>query len=322
MNIKPTRSTIDFTQITIDSLSLPSKKEKQPLLIMSNSEQTNIDSTFTTLDLNKNVKTLMESTTYTLGHDLDDQRSVKTDTKQQFLVQQQLNSIQNFDGHDNSKIWLKHIIEKFDLLQLTSLERNEFISEILTGEALIWYAEQQDYIPTFITFMKKFLQYFDTQELKTDLSRQIISSAMTSKQVEDASCEDTVMNCLRNQLLITNLAKLQKYSGKLQQNVSKWQREIQQTMNTRRCTRDSPYFGRKEECRKVKMSKIKTSTTTMVQMPKGLTARDWFHDNPHLCPTWATFTQNLLKTLESSGKADISFNRLRHYEQSINQDLR
>ncbi|CAF4251342.1 unnamed protein product, partial [Rotaria magnacalcarata] len=54
----------------------------------------------------------------------------------------------------------------------------------------------------------------------------------------------------------------------------------------------------------------------------GLTARDWFHDNPHLCPTWATFTQNLLKTLESSGKADISFNRLRHYEQSINQDLR
>ncbi|CAF4929133.1 unnamed protein product, partial [Rotaria socialis] len=48
MNIKPTRATIDFTQITIDSLSLPSKKEKQPLLIMSNSEQTNIDSTFTT----------------------------------------------------------------------------------------------------------------------------------------------------------------------------------------------------------------------------------------------------------------------------------
>ncbi|CAF4616966.1 unnamed protein product, partial [Rotaria socialis] len=120
--------TIDFTQITIDSLSLPSKKEKQPLLIMSNSEQTNIDSTFTTLDLNKNVKTLMESTTYTLGHDLDDQRSVKTDTKQQFLVQQELNSIQNFDGHGNSKIWLKHIIEKFDLLQLTSLERNELIS--------------------------------------------------------------------------------------------------------------------------------------------------------------------------------------------------
>ncbi|CAF3420606.1 unnamed protein product [Rotaria socialis] len=242
MNIKPTRSTIDFTQITIDSLSLPSKKEKQPLLIMSNSEQTNIDSTFTTLDLNKNVKTLMESTTYTLGHDLDDQRSVKTDTKQQFLVQQQLNSIQNFDGHGNSKIWLKHIIEKFDLLQLTSLERNELISEILTGEALIWYAEQQDYIPTFITFMKKFLQYFDTQELKTDLSRQIISSAMTSKQVEDASCEDTVMNCLRNQLLITNLAKLQKYSGKLQQNVSKWQREIQQTMNTFKLTDDEKLF--------------------------------------------------------------------------------
>ncbi|CAF3861616.1 unnamed protein product [Rotaria sp. Silwood1] len=117
MNIKPTRSTTHFTQTTIDSLLLPSKKEKQPLLMMSNSEQINIDSTFTKLDLNKNVKTLTESTTYTL--------------------------------------------EKFDLLQFTSLERNELISEILTGEALIWYAEQQDHMPTFIIFMKKFLQHFD-----------------------------------------------------------------------------------------------------------------------------------------------------------------
>ncbi|CAF1164721.1 unnamed protein product, partial [Rotaria magnacalcarata] len=34
------------------------------------------------------------------------------------------------------------------------------------------------------------------------------------------------------------------------------------------------------------------------------------------------FIQKLFKTFESSGKADISFNRLRHYEQGINQDVR
>ncbi|CAF4495660.1 unnamed protein product [Rotaria sp. Silwood2] len=302
MNIKPTRSTTDFTQTTIDSLLLPSKKEKQPLLMMSNSEQINIDSTFTKLDLNKNVKTLTESTTYTLGHDLDDQRSVETDTKQQSLVRQQLNAIEKFDGLGNPKIWLKHIIEKFDLLQFTSLERNELISEILTGEALIWYAEQQDHMPTFITFMKKFLQHFENQELKTDFSREFISSAMPSKPLEAASCHDTVTNCLRNQLLITNLEKLQKYSGKLQQNVSNWLREIQQTMNMFKLTDDEKLF--------------------YVSLCLEADARDWFYDNPRLCSTWSIFTQNLLKTFESSGKADISFNRLRHYEQSINQDVK
>ncbi|CAF5031133.1 unnamed protein product [Rotaria sp. Silwood1] len=50
MNIKSTRSTTDFTQTTIDSLLLPLEKEKQPLLMMCNSEQVNIDSTHTTIN--------------------------------------------------------------------------------------------------------------------------------------------------------------------------------------------------------------------------------------------------------------------------------
>ncbi|CAF1670235.1 unnamed protein product, partial [Rotaria sp. Silwood1] len=261
-----------------------------------------IDSTFTKLDLNKNVKPLTETTTYTLGHDLDDQRSVETDRKQQSLVRQQLDSIEKFDGLGNPKIWLKYIIEKFDLLQFTSLERNELISEILTGEALIWYVEQQDHMPTFITFMKKFLQHFDNQELKTDFSREFVSSAMPSKPLEADSCQDTVTNCLRNQLLITNLEKLQKYSGKLQQNVSNWLREIQQAMNMFKLTDDEKLF--------------------YVSLCLEADARDWFYDNPHLCSTWSIFTQNLLKTFESSGKGGIAFNRLRHYEQGINQDVR
>ncbi|CAF3315882.1 unnamed protein product [Rotaria sp. Silwood2] len=269
---------------------------------MSNADQVNIDSTFTALDLNKNVKTVTDPTTYMLGHDLNDQRSVDTDHKQQALIQKQLNSIQKFDGHGNPKLWLKHIIEKFDLLQLTSLERNELISEILTGDALIWYIEQQDHMPTFITFMKQFLQYFGDQELKTDTSTEMISSRATSKQLDDAHNQNTVSNCLRNQLLITNLEKLQKYSGKSQQNVAKWLRELQQTLNIFKLTDDEKLF--------------------YVSLCLEGDARDWFYDNSDLCATWSIFTKNLLKTFESSGKADISFNRLRHYEQSINQDVR
>ncbi|CAF2735319.1 unnamed protein product [Rotaria sp. Silwood2] len=51
-------------------------------------------------------------------------------------------------------------------------------------------------------------------------------------------------------------------------------------------------------------------------------ARDWFHDNKHLMLTWTIFTQKLIKRFDSSCKVDISFNRLRHYEQDIIQDVR
>jgi hypothetical protein len=51
-------------------------------------------------------------------------------------------------------------------------------------------------------------------------------------------------------------------------------------------------------------------------------ARDWFFDNTHLFPTWTEFMQKLIKTFESLGKSDISFHRLRHYEQGINQDVK
>jgi hypothetical protein len=45
-------------------------------------------------------------------------------------------------------------------------------------------------------------------------------------------------------------------------------------------------------------------------------------DNTHLFLTWTDFAQKLIKTFESRRKYDISFNRLRHYEQRIDQDGR
>ncbi|CAF4982308.1 unnamed protein product [Rotaria socialis] len=37
---------------------------------------------------------------------------------------------------------------------------------------------------------------------------------------------------------------------------------------------------------------------------------------------WSLFVQKLLDTFESSSKADIAFNRLRQYQQSLHQDVR
>ncbi|CAF5109193.1 unnamed protein product, partial [Rotaria sp. Silwood1] len=122
-------------------------------------------------------------------------------------------------------------MEKFDSLQVTRREQYELIPNTLTGEALIWYIEQQDHMPTFITFMKKFLQRFDNQELKTDLSTKIISPCTPSKQSGNANYQDAFMDCLRTQTLITTFEKLPKFSGKSKQNVSNWLQEIQQTIN-------------------------------------------------------------------------------------------
>ncbi|CAF3164993.1 unnamed protein product [Rotaria sp. Silwood2] len=74
---------------------------------------------------------------------------------------------------------------------------------------------------TLTTFMKTFLQHFDIQEPKTNSSTEIISSCRPSKQSENANCQNPVMDCLRNQMLITNLEKSPKCSGELKQNVSK-----------------------------------------------------------------------------------------------------
>ncbi|CAF4755524.1 unnamed protein product, partial [Rotaria sp. Silwood2] len=243
-----------------------------------------------------------EPTTFALGHDLHDQRLDQNEQKQQSSIDFALNLIQKFDGSGDPEFWLKHFMEKFDSLQLTRREQYKLIPDTLTGEALVWYGKQQDHMPTFITFMKKFLQHFDNQELKTDLSTKIISPGTPSKQSGNANYQDAFMDCLRTQMLITSLEKIPKFSGKSKQNVSNLLQEIQQTMNIFKLTDDEKLF--------------------YVLLCLEDYAQDWFYDNKHLMLTWTIFTQKLLKTFGSSGKAVIAFNRLRHYEQGITQDVK
>ncbi|CAF3789581.1 unnamed protein product [Rotaria sp. Silwood1] len=130
-------------------------------------------------------------------------------------------------------------------------------------------------MPTFITFMKKFLQHFDNQELKTDLSTKIISPCTPSKQSGNANSQDAFMDCLRTQMLITTLEKLPKFSGQSKQNVSNWLQEIQQTMNL--------------------FKLIDTEKLLYISLCLEDYVQYWFYDNKHLMLTWAILTQKLLK---------------------------
>ncbi len=42
----------------------------------------------------------------------------------------------------------------------------------------------------------------------------------------------------------------------------------------------------------------------------------------NMFPTWIDFIEKLIKTFESSGRGDTAFNRLRHYQQGVNQNVR
>ncbi|CAF4325506.1 unnamed protein product [Rotaria sp. Silwood2] len=149
----------------------------------------------------------MNSIKYARGHDLHDQCPVLSE-QQQSSIQLQLN-----------------------VFQMLSLERNELIPNLLTGEALIWYVHQEEHMPTFTTFMKKLLHDDSYQELKTESPQTFILSPTPLMGPEMVDSTETVMDCFRNQMLITNIEKLQKISDHSNQHVSKWLREIQHTMN-------------------------------------------------------------------------------------------
>ena len=77
---------------------------------------------------------------------------------------------------------------------------------------------------------------------KTESPTTFMSSSISSKQLETVDLKEPIIDCLRNQMLITNLEKLQKFSGKSKQNVSKWLREIDQTMNMFKLTDNEKLF--------------------------------------------------------------------------------
>ena len=138
----------------------------------------------------------------------------------------------------------------------------------------------------FLHSQKSFFKITVIKKKKAEILQPNVLSAVPSKQTDIVARSDNVMDCLRNQMLITNLQKLPKSSGNSKENVSKWILEIQQTMNLFKLTDDEKLF--------------------YISLCLEGNARDWFYDNLHVCSTWTLCIQNLLTTFESSGKADIS----------------
>jgi hypothetical protein len=298
MSIKSTRSNKNFSQVPIDSFLLPNKSENQKES-MASSENIDVNLDLNKMDIKKGE--LDEKVKVMSGHDLNDRHLLSLDKPSSPSVQSQLRTIQKFDGNGDAEQWLTHVLDKFDLFQLTAMERHNLVQDLLTGEALIWYAKQDD-ISTFTSFIKKFIRHYGDKSLIQGESTSVIPPVTQSKSQDNLDSKGIIINSFRNQMLLHNLEKLQKFSGKSKQNVSKWLHEFQQAMHI---------------CKLTDEEKL-----TYVSSWLEADARDWFFDNMHLFPTWTAFVEKLIKTFESSGKADIAFNRLRHYEQGITQDVR
>ncbi len=119
--------------------------------------------------------------------------------------------------------------------------------------------------------------------------------------LDELRFRESVIESIQNKMLTDNFVKLRKFTGKSKENVSKWLREFQQAIQPINLSDEQKIFF----------------AGTCLEAE----AKDWFFDNRHLFSSWTIFLQKLTTTFESSNKADIAFNRLRHYEQGIRQDV-
>ncbi|CAF4224438.1 unnamed protein product, partial [Rotaria sordida] len=287
--------------MTIDSLGLLLKSEKQKGDPIKNDEDINIDSDVTATTKNMINVEVSEKLNDMAGHDLNDQPVGDIDKQKPTTAEVRSNPIKKFNGQGDVEQWLKQLLENFDSFQLSSNERNNLIPDILTGEVLIWYFKQQHYMPTFNSFIQNLLYHYGNKNLEQEQLPSLISPSKQMKQEATIDYKETVMESLRHQMLVSSLEKLPKFSGRSKQNVSKWVRETQQAMHILKLTDAEKLF--------------------LISTCLEADARDWFFDSSHLFTTWTSFTQKLINTFESAGKADISFNRLRHYQQGLTQDV-
>ncbi|CAF1593052.1 unnamed protein product, partial [Rotaria magnacalcarata] len=293
MKGKTTRSTIDYSHIKIDNLQYIPLPKSTNNRSMSTSQTSNV----LTKDEGKSTEETLDANVAEVdGHVVNDQ-STQSQLSHQEVIEEKLRTFQKFNGNGDAEQWLMYLLDKFDSLGVNMAERIIWIPNVLSNEAFIWYARSANVMPTFIAFTNLFLQRFSTkrnEEIK-------ITTNNNNVQMSNLN-QDDVFGSLRSQLLLSHIEKLPKFTGCSKQNVLKWLREVNQTMHL------------------LKLSDMEN----LFYIPSCLEAdaKDWFFDNYHFVPSWSLFVQKLLDTFESSSKADIAFNRLRQYQQSLHQDVR
>lgn len=300
MSAKSTRSNTNLKETFIDSLALTFRKEKQKEFNMADNETDDVD-----LGLAKEGNNVAEEQDEQKkrmsGYDLNDQHVFSVDKQPDLIIQEKIHRMVKFDGYGEPEQWLKCLLEKLDHYEVKMLENNNLVSDLLAGEALIWYVKKQDDMPTFTSFMKQLMRSFGSSKSNLPLPSTTTSEKRETRST-DFDDQTSVFNALRNQLLMNRLDKLHKFTGKSKQNVSKWLKEFEQAPEIVKLSEEEKLFF----------------VTTCLEGD----ARDWFFDNQRTFSSWSEFTQKLLRTFESTGKTDIAFNRLRHYQQAIHQDVR
>jgi hypothetical protein len=239
MSTRLLRSNHNLTQAPIEALVLEHNNNNYKVTTMKEGD---VNSDKNELDGNENELDAIDKKQVMPGHDLNDRHLFIADKTHTSSVQPLIPPIQKFDGLSDAGVWLTGVLGKFELCQLSSVERNDLIPEILTGEVLIWYLRNQDRMLTFTSFMKNLLQNYDykakTQELTTSLDP---VSVQVKSQVS-GNDQETITESLRNQMLLNNLEKLEKFTGKSQQNVSQCIREIDRAMHKFKMTDDQKLF--------------------------------------------------------------------------------
>jgi hypothetical protein len=118
--------------MTIDKVVLSTKKETNKEAAFTNRETGDRYSDQTEMETNNINSDVTMKEAGANCHDLNDRHLITKDNTYTLLL-----PIQKFDGLIDAELWLKGVLEKFELGQLSSVERNDLIPEILAGEALI-----------------------------------------------------------------------------------------------------------------------------------------------------------------------------------------
>ena len=295
---RQTRSTTDLSSFKIDQL----QHEKPP----------KVDKDRSMRDLpNSNIPPITETKVLEQKFDVVDNGDIgyihndqimSINTSHCDFIKQKLQTFSKFDGSGDAETWFKILLEKFDSLQVDFDDRLMFVQKLLTGEAFIWYAKNETQMSTFLSFSTLFLRRFSS--MVTEEKQIMVNDRMSVQQqaIPGNTTHNDVFDALRNQLLLTHIEKVPKFSARSKQNVSKWLRDVNQTMHLLKLSEEEKLFF----------------------IPSCLEqdAKDWFLDNTKVLSSWSVFTQKLTAVFETPGKADIAFNRLRKYQQGFNQDVR
>ncbi|CAF4687312.1 unnamed protein product, partial [Rotaria sp. Silwood2] len=103
-------------------------------------------------------------------------------------------------------------MNKCDTLHVSAVQRCGLISDVFTQEASVWYINEQDQMPTFNSFIKNVFQYSINKERNQGQPIPCITSPDHAKQQESIDVKDSIIDSLRNQMIMINLENLPKFT--------------------------------------------------------------------------------------------------------------